>query len=232
MRNIAQYLRPYVYKAIPQFNCIITSSIIIKMSLRYIVFAAFVAVANAGAIGYNLPAAHVQYAAAPAVTYAAAAPAHYAHAPVHYAHGPAVAYSHAPAAYAAPIAKAVVAEEYDANPQYSYAYDIQDAVTGDSKNQHETRNGDVVSGSYSVVDPDGVKRTVEYTADPHNGFNAVVHREPLGVAVKAVAPVAAPLAYAAPVAKYAAAPVAYAAPVAKYAAAPVAYAAPVAKYYH
>ncbi|XP_031333417.1 larval cuticle protein A2B-like [Photinus pyralis] len=190
------------------------------MALKYIILAAFVAVANAGAIGYGLSA----YAGAPAVTYAASpvhhahVPAHYAHAPVHYAHDPAVAYSHAPAvgiakvaapvAYAAPIAKAVVAEEYDANPQYSYAYDIQDAVTGDSKNQHETRNGDVVSGSYSVVDPDGVKRTVEYTADPHNGFNAVVHREPLGVAVKGVAPVA------------------------KYAAAPVAYAAPVAKYYH
>lgn len=56
------------------------------------------------------------------------------------------------------MAKAVVAapaEEYDPNPQYSYGYDIQDALTGDSKSQSETRNGDVVQGSYSVVDPDG-----------------------------------------------------------------------------
>ncbi|KAK5650719.1 hypothetical protein RI129_001748 [Pyrocoelia pectoralis] len=207
------------------------------MAFKCIILAAFVAVANAGGIGYGLPAGHVQYAAAPAVTYAAAAPAHYAHAPaLAYGHAPAVGIAKvaAPVAYAAPVAKAVVAEEYDPNPQYSYAYDIQDGLTGDSKSQHETRSGDVVTGSYSVVDPDGVKRTVEYTADPHNGFNAVVHREPLGVAVKAVAPVAkvaAPLAYAAPVAKYAA-PLAYTAPVAKYAAAPVGYAAPVANYYH
>ncbi|XP_045504334.1 larval cuticle protein A2B-like [Colias croceus] len=93
-------------------------------------------------------------------------------------------------AVARPAAYAAAVDDYDPNPQYSYAYDIQDALTGDSKSQHETRSGDVVQGFYSLVDPDGTKRTVEYTADPHNGFNAVVHREPLG-AVKAVAPVAA-----------------------------------------
>lgn len=41
-----------------------------------------------------------------------------------------------------------------------------------------------------MVDPDGTKRVVHYTADEHNGFNAVVSKEPVGVAVKAVAPVA------------------------------------------
>lgn len=148
----------------------------------------------------------------------------YAAAPVAYA-AP-IAKVAAPVAYAAPVAKAVVAaDDYDPNPQYSYAYDIQDGITGDSKNQQESRSGDVVQGSYSLTDPDGTRRTVEYTADPVNGFNAVVHKEPL------VAKVAAPVAYAAPVAKVAAAPVAYAAP-APYArfAAPVAYAAPVARY--
>ncbi|PZC77399.1 hypothetical protein B5X24_HaOG203447 [Helicoverpa armigera] len=74
-------------------------------------------------------------------------------------------------------------------------------------------------------------RTVDYTADPHNGFNAVVRKEALGHVAKVVAPVAkvvAPVAYAAPVAKIAApvtyhsAPVAYAAPIAKIAA-PVTY---------
>lgn len=121
------------------------------------------------------------------------------------------------AKYAAPlaVAKTVVADDYDPNPQYSYAYDIQDGLTGDSKSQQESRSGDVVQGSYSLIDADGHKRTVEYTADPHNGFNAVVHREPIGVVA------------AAPVAKYAA-PVAYAAPIAKIAA-PFGYAAPVAK---
>ncbi|CAG4965919.1 unnamed protein product [Parnassius apollo] len=93
-------------------------------------------------------------------------------------HGPALAV----AKVAAPV------EDYDPNPQYSYAYDIQDALTGDSKSQQESRSGDVVQGSYSLVEPDGTRRIVEYTADPHNGFNAVVHKEPLGGVVKAVAP--------------------------------------------
>ncbi|CAG9860134.1 unnamed protein product [Phyllotreta striolata] len=75
--------------------------------------------------------------------------------------------------------KYVKKEEYDANPQYEYGYDIDDAQTGDSKSQNEQRQGNFVQGSYSVVDPDGHKRTVEYTADPINGFSAVVRREPV-----------------------------------------------------
>lgn len=147
-------------------------------------------------------------------------------APVAYAAAP-VAKVATPVAYAAPVAKVAV-EEYDAHPKYSYGYDVQDGLTGDSKTQHETRDGDVVQGSYSVVDPDGTKRTVDYTADPVNGFNAVVHREPVGVKIAAVAPVAklaAPVAYSAPVAKLAT-PVAYSAPVAKFAS-PLAYSSPV-----
>lgn len=34
-------------------------------------------------------------------------------------------------------------------------------------------------GSYSLIEPDGSVRTVIYTADPLNGFNAVVERTPL-----------------------------------------------------
>ncbi|XP_076671703.1 cuticular protein 4 [Andrena cerasifolii] len=81
---------------------------------------------------------------------------------------------------------------YDPHPQYTYAYDVQDSLTGDTKSQHESRNGDVVSGSYSFIEADGTRRTVEYTADPVNGFNAVVHREPVVVVKPAykVAPVA------------------------------------------
>ncbi|XP_068153017.1 cuticle protein 7 isoform X1 [Drosophila tropicalis] len=83
-------------------------------------------------------------------------------------------------AYVAPVApKAPAPEPYDPDPKYSFGYDIQDGYTGDLKSQHETRHGDVVKGSYSVVDPDGTKRTVDYTADPHHGFNAVVRKEPL-----------------------------------------------------
>lgn len=138
---------------------------------------------------------------APLAYAAHSAPVAYAAAPV--AHAPAAPLVHAaPAAYAAPVTKvAAVAEAYDPHPQYSFAYDVQDGLTGDSKTQHETRDGDVVQGSYSVVDPDGTKRTVQYTADPHHGFNAVVHREPLALKV---AKVATPVAYAAPVAKVAA----------------------------
>lgn len=80
---------------------------------------------------------------------------------------------------AAPVvgAPAVVSKvEYDANPHYSYTYSVNDALTGDSKQQSETRDGDVVKGQYSFVEADGSLRTVDYTADPVNGFNAVVHK--------------------------------------------------------
>ncbi|XP_011302745.1 larval cuticle protein A3A [Fopius arisanus] len=90
----------------------------------------------------------------------------------------------APAASVASVLKPV--HEYDPHPQYTYAYDVQDVLTGDSKAQHEMRNGDVVSGSYSLIEADGTRRIVEYTADPINGFNAVVHREPAVHAVAAL----------------------------------------------
>ncbi|XP_017879055.1 larval cuticle protein A3A-like [Ceratina calcarata] len=173
------------------------------MAFKLIVLAAFVAVANAGAILQSAP----------------------------------LAYSAPVAVAAAPVAKAVDAD-FDPHPQYSYAYDVHDGLTGDAKSQQETRDGDLVQGSYSLIEPDGTRRTVDYTADPVNGFNAVVRKEAAGAPLVAAAPIAkvaaAPVAYAAPIAKYAAAPaLAYAAaPIAKYAAAPaLAYsAAPIAKY--
>ncbi|XP_055643383.1 larval cuticle protein A2B-like [Toxorhynchites rutilus septentrionalis] len=106
-----------------------------------------------------------------------------------------VATAHAIAVGYPAVAKVAVAD-YDPNPQYSYSYSVADAVTGDNKNQQESRSGDVVTGSYSLIEPDGVQRVVEYTADPVNGFNAVVHRGP--IAAKVVAPVAkfaAPIGY-------------------------------------
>lgn len=60
---------------------------------------------------------------------------------------------------------------------YSFHYDVHDPHTGDVKSQHETRNGDVVSGYYTLVEPDGTIRTVKYKADKHSGFNAVVERK-------------------------------------------------------
>ncbi|XP_076300351.1 cuticular protein 3 [Lasioglossum baleicum] len=102
-------------------------------------------------------------------------------------------------------------EELDAAPQYSFAYDVQDAVTGDSKAQYETRNGDIVQGSYSLIEADGTRRIVEYTADPINGFNAVVSREP----ATGLAAIAAPVVpYAAGIAPAAVQPVLPAGPAA------------------
>ncbi|CAH2095318.1 unnamed protein product [Euphydryas editha] len=167
---------------------------------------------------------------------------------------------YAPVAVAAPyaVAPAVAApavaaklEEFDPLPQYRFGYNVADALTGDYKSQQEQRNGDLVQGSYSLVDPDGTRRTVDYSADSVNGFNAVVRKEPLIAAAPAVvaepavvpariaaAPVAAAPVVAAPVAKYTAAytaPLAYASytsPVAKVAAytAPFAYSAPFARF--
>ncbi|XP_062546567.1 larval cuticle protein A2B-like [Armigeres subalbatus] len=146
---------------------------------------------------------------------------------------------------AAPVAAVVKTEEYDPHPQYSFSYGVNDAVTGDNKEQHESRDGDVVTGQYSLVEPDGTRRTVDYTADPVNGFNAVVSKSHEAAVVKTVAVAHAPavvahapavaVAHAAPAVTYAHAPavaVAHAAPALSYAHAPVAYAHAPAVAYH
>lgn len=69
-------------------------------------------------------------------------------------------------------------EPYDPHPQYSFAYEVNDPHTGDIKNQYESRDGDTVKGSYSLIEPDGSKLTVHYNADDATGFNAVVRNEP------------------------------------------------------
>ncbi|BET02166.1 Cuticle protein [Nesidiocoris tenuis] len=182
------------------------------MEAKIAILAALLGVASAGIYDASPSYGH-SYSSQSIVSHAApiayAAPA--VHAPVAYA-APAI---HAPIVHApvhAPVyAKAV--DYVDAHPSYKFEYGVHDGHTGDVKSQSEVRDGDVVKGSYSLVEPDGSKRVVHYTADDHNGFNAVVSREPNAH------PQVAKIAYAAPVAK-----LAYAAPVAK-----IAYAAPVAK---
>ncbi|XP_067644823.1 histidine-rich protein PFHRP-III-like [Eurosta solidaginis] len=61
-------------------------------------------------------------------------------------------------------------------PKYSFDYGVKDAHTGDHKSQWEHRDGDHVKGAYTLVEPDGTTRVVEYTADDHNGFNAIVKK--------------------------------------------------------
>ena len=36
--------------------------------------------------------------------------------------------------------------DYDHNPMYTFAYKVQDSITGDNKSREETRDGDVVRG--------------------------------------------------------------------------------------
>ncbi|KAK2585020.1 hypothetical protein KPH14_008546 [Odynerus spinipes] len=67
-------------------------------------------------------------------------------------------------------------QETYAYPKYSFEYGVQDPHTGDVKKQEEVRDGDFVKGSYSLNEPDGTIRVVDYTADGHNGFNAVVKK--------------------------------------------------------
>ncbi|XP_053672884.1 larval cuticle protein A2B-like [Anopheles nili] len=108
-------------------------------------------------------------------------------------------------ASAAVLPVAVKHIEYpDAPAEYQFAYDVHDDHTGDIKSQHEERHGDNVVGQYTLIDADGYRRVVDYTADEHNGFNAVVRREPVKTAIP-IAKVIAPVAkvYAAPIAKVA-----------------------------
>uniref|UniRef100_A0A8W7PH62 Uncharacterized protein n=1 Tax=Anopheles coluzzii TaxID=1518534 RepID=A0A8W7PH62_ANOCL len=74
------------------------------------------------------------------------------------------------------LARPGYAVDYYDHPKYAFNYGVADHSTGDVKSQHETRDGDVVKGQYSLVEPDGSVRTVDYTADPINGFNAVVSK--------------------------------------------------------
>ncbi|XP_023954669.1 cuticle protein 7-like [Bicyclus anynana] len=89
-------------------------------------------------------------------------------------------YGHEAVAYA-PVAQLSHYEaqeehvDYHAHPKYDYSYSVSDPHTGDHKEQHEARDGDVVKGEYSLLQPDGSFRKVTYTADDHNGFNAIVH---------------------------------------------------------
>ncbi|KAL9706141.1 hypothetical protein quinque_009659 [Culex quinquefasciatus] len=84
-------------------------------------------------------------------------------------------------------------EYAEAPAEYQFQYSVHDDHTGDIKSQQEERHGDNVVGQYTLIDADGYRRVVDYTADEHNGFNAVVRREPLTQkvvkAVKVVAPV-------------------------------------------
>ncbi|KAJ8731907.1 hypothetical protein PYW08_014637 [Mythimna loreyi] len=142
--------------------------------------AAYAYRAAPAAVAYNAPARYSSAASVssqnivrhdqPAQRVAFAAPVAYNAAPTAYAYRAAPA----PVAYNAGSVVAQAAD-FDAHPKYEYNYSVADSHTGDNKSQQESRDGDVVKGSYSFHEADGSIRTVEYSADDHNGFNAVVH---------------------------------------------------------
>ncbi|XP_063621679.1 uncharacterized protein LOC134793895 [Cydia splendana] len=77
--------------------------------------------------------------------------------------------------YKSPIrVPVVVAPSKDDATSYEYSYVVYDENTGDQKAQKETSDGSVVRGQYSLIQPDGYVREVQYTADDIKGFNAVV----------------------------------------------------------
>ncbi|NP_001155448.2 cuticular protein 60 precursor [Acyrthosiphon pisum] len=60
---------------------------------------------------------------------------------------------------------------------YHFQYAVHDPLTGDEKSQNEVGDGHgSVRGTYSLVEPDGSTRVVEYTADDEHGFRAEVKR--------------------------------------------------------
>ncbi|XP_059227040.1 cuticle protein 19-like [Stomoxys calcitrans] len=67
-------------------------------------------------------------------------------------------------------------EDYHSHPKYEFKYGVKDSKTGDIKDQWEHRDGNHVKGSYTLKEADGTTRVVDYHADKHNGFNAVVKK--------------------------------------------------------
>ncbi|KAL3283024.1 hypothetical protein HHI36_006181 [Cryptolaemus montrouzieri] len=78
-------------------------------------------------------------------------------------------------------------------PKYRFEYGVKDGQTGDVKEQSEERDGDVVKGEYSLLEPDGTIRKVQYHDDGHSGFNAIVTKT--GHAVHPVETVKVPASY-------------------------------------
>lgn len=84
---------------------------------------------------------------------------------------------------AASIAIPVEHHHNESPAEYEFSYSVNEHSTGDIKSHQESRKGNTVTGKYELIDSDGFRRIVEYTADEHNGFNAIVHREPTDIKI-------------------------------------------------
>ncbi|XP_050433926.1 cuticle protein 7-like [Adelges cooleyi] len=132
------------------------------------------------------------------------------------------AYKPAYSAPAYPAPKAYAPEPEYAPAPYSFEYSVNDPSTYDVKSQAEYSDGKTVKGYYSLVEADGTKRIVEYTADDY-GFNAEVKKE--GTPSYSAAPAYSKPSYSAPSYSAPAYKAAYPAPAPAYPA-PSAYPAP------
>ncbi|XP_069705124.1 uncharacterized protein [Periplaneta americana] len=61
--------------------------------------------------------------------------------------------------------------------QYDYRYAVDDPKSGVINDRWEQRYGEYVKGAYSVLDPDGRVRTVDYEVDGPKGFHAVIRTQ-------------------------------------------------------
>jgi hypothetical protein len=143
-----------------------------KMAFKFVLLFASLAAVNAGVLQpagvYQQPGVYQQTAAIfPQQATIVKQPAYVAP-----AYQPTIVKQIQPA-----IIKKVVAAEAPAN--YEFNYDVHDAYTGDIKQQNEKAVNGAISGQYSLIDADGYRRIVDYTADDVHGFNANVRREPL-----------------------------------------------------
>lgn len=61
---------------------------------------------------------------------------------------------------------------------YKFGYGVSDSITGDVKEQQESKISDQVTGYYKMLESDGRMRTVTYDANPLTGFRAKVSHTP------------------------------------------------------
>merc|ERR1711976_794543 len=98
--------------------------------------------------------------------------------PIHIQHVQHIIFALLVATAAAAPQRALEDEDYfDANPSYNYAFQISDDDAQTYIAKQESRDGDIVNGEYSYVDPLGSLIKVVYTAGP-DGYSETRSAEP------------------------------------------------------
>ena len=90
---------------------------------------------------------------------------------------------------------------------FDFGYGVQDEYSGNDFGHNSNSDGNVVTGEYRVLLPDGRTQIVKYTADHYNGYQAEVSYEGEARPYEAPEP-----AYSAPQPAYKAPEPAYSAP--------------------